>query len=336
MMDEPRATAPYLAISAANKLERLQSRGLIPSLLRLFTQKPDETLLSFDQVIELLRDRQGIARGIQPIPIASIVGSVGRYRDFDRAFLPLGGADAERWKQLDIAFNELRSLPPIDVYKIGDVYFVRDGNHRVSVAKANGLTDIEANVTEVESRVSLTSGVDVDDLIIKVEYAHFLEMTGLDDTRPEQDIALTEPGRYRILLEHIEVHRYYLGLLWEREPSLEEAASGWFDTIYLPIIEALRETEIVKEFPQRTEADLYLWVAYHRERLRERYGVMPPDREVAAALAEQFSGRPVARLARTVARAIRAALEAAGESPEPPEVASADAPLTGDDELQIR
>ncbi len=282
MMDEPRATSPYLAITAANKLERLQSRGLIPSLLRFFTQKPDETLLSFDQVTELLRDRQEIDRGTQLIPIASIVGSVGRYRDFDRAFLPLGGADAERWKQLDIAYNELRSLPPIDVYKIGDVYFVRDGNHRVSVAKANGLTHIEANVSEVESRVTLAPDVDVDDLIIKAEYAHFLEVTGLDDTRPEQDIALTEPGRYRILLEHIEVHRYYLGLQWEREPSLEEAAASWFDTVYLPIIEALRETEIMEEFPQRTEADLYLWVAYHRERLRERYGVMPPDREVAS------------------------------------------------------
>ena len=72
------------------------------------------------------------------IPIASIIGSVGRYRDFDRAFLPLDGADRERWKRLDVAFNELRDLPPIDVYKIGEVYFVRDGNHRVSVAKANG------------------------------------------------------------------------------------------------------------------------------------------------------------------------------------------------------
>ena len=308
MMDEPRATAPYPAISAANKLERLQSRGLIPSLLRLFTQKPDETLLSFDQVIELLRDRQEIDRGTQLIPIPSIVGSVGRYRDFDRAFLPLGGADAERWMQLDIAYNELRNLPPIDVYKIGDVYFVRDGNHRVSVAKANGLTDIEANVSEIASRVSLTPDVDVDDLIIKAEYAHFLEVTGLDDTRPEQDIALTEPGQYRILVEHIEVHCYYLGLQWGREPLLAEAAASWYDAVYLPIIEALRDTEIMNEFPQRTEADLYLWVAYHRERLRERYGVMPPDREVAAALAEQFSGRPVARLAKMVARAIRAAV----------------------------
>jgi hypothetical protein len=204
------------------------------------------------------------------------------------------------------------------------------------VAKANGLTDIEANVNEIEARVSLTPDVDVDDLIIKAEYAHFLEKTGLGDTRPEQDIALTEPGRYRILLEHIEVHRYYLGLQWGREPSLEEAAASWFDSVYLPIIEALRDTEIIREFPQRTEADLYLWVAYHRERLRERYGVMPPDREVAVALAEQFSGRPVARLAKMVARAIHAAFRAAGESPEPPEVAITEVTAAGDDMLQTQ
>jgi len=317
-MDELQGTSLYPASLAADKLDRLQSRGLIPSLLRLFSQKPDETLLSFDQVHELLSGRQGIDRGTQMIPITSIVGSVGRYRDFDRAFLPLSGADSERWKQLDIAVNELRSLPPIDVYKIGEVYFVRDGNHRVSVAKANGMTHIEANVTEIESRVPLTPDVDVDDLIIKTEYAHFLKQTHLDDTRPEQNITLTEPGRYNILLEHIEVHRYYLGLQWGHEPSMEEAATSWYDTVYLPIIQAIREVEVMKEFPQRTEADLYLWVSYHRERLHELYGVMPPDKEVAATLAEQFSDRPIARLTKTVARAIRGAMKAASESPIPP------------------
>ncbi len=317
-MGEERAAAPYSAAIAASKFDRLQSRGLIPSLLRLFSQKPDETLLSFDQVQELLRSRQEIQRGTQTIPISHIVGSVGRYRDFDRAFLPLSGADEERWKRLDVALNQLRNLPPIDVYKIGDVYFVRDGNHRVSVAKANGLTHIEANVTEIEPRVPLTPDVDVDDLIIKAEYAHFLELTKLDETRPDQKIELTEPGRYRILLEHIEVHRYYLGLMWNREPTLEEAAASWYDTVYLPIVQAIEESGVLKEFPKRTAADLYLWVAYHRERLKERYGVMPADRDVAAALAEQFSDRPIARLVKTVVRAISAAVKAAAESPEPP------------------
>lgn len=318
-MDEHRMAPPYPISAAADKFGRLRSRSLIRSLLRIFTQKPDETLLSFDQVQQLLRSRQEIDRGTQIIPIDSIVGSVGRYRDFDRAFLPLDGADQARWERLDVAVNELRNLPPIDVYKIGDVYFVRDGNHRVSVAKANGLTTLEAHVTEIAARVPLTPDVDVDDLIIKTEYANFLEQTHLDETRPDEAIELTEPGRYQILLNHINVHRYYLGLQWQREFSLEEAAASWYDTVYLPVVRAIRETGILKEFPERTEADLYLWIAYHRERLRKRYGVMLPDKAVAEDLAEKFSGRPFARLVKTVERTLTAAMQAASESPEPPD-----------------
>ena len=80
------------------------------------------------EVLEQLA-REFSERGMQIIPIANIVGSVGRYRDFDRAFLPLSGADDQRWRELDVAMNEMRTLLPIDVYKVGDVYFVRDGNH---------------------------------------------------------------------------------------------------------------------------------------------------------------------------------------------------------------
>lgn len=330
-MDEPRGTFPYPSSTAAQKLDRLRSRSLMQSLLRLFTHQPDETLLSFDQVQEILRSRQELDRGTQYIPLANIIGSVGRYRDFDRAFLPLSGANFERWKSLDVAVNELRNLPPIDVYKIGDVYFVRDGNHRVSVAKANGMLGIEANVTEIESLVPLTPETDVDELILKAEYAHFLKETHLDETRPDQQIILTEPGHYRILRDHIEVHRYYLGLQWKREPTLAEAAASWYDTVYLPVVEAIHETGVMKEFPERTEADLYLWVAYHRERLRERYGVMPPDREVAATLAAQFSDRPIARFVKAATRAVRAAVEAATESPEPP-LDDADTAEPGPDE----
>lgn len=252
------------------------------------------------------------------IEISRIIGSVGRYRDFDRTFLPLDGASAERWKRLDVAMNELRNLPPIEVYQIGEAYFVRDGNHRVSVAKANGLDWIEAYVTEVPAVVPLTADTDVDDLIIKVEYAQFLKETRLDETRPDQKIELTEPGRYNILLEHIKVHRYYLGLEWSREPTLAEAATSWYDTVYLPVIQGIKESGSLKGFPHRTEADLYIWVAYHRERLKERYGEMPADREVAAELADKFGGSNLSRFVKLIARAVSAAVDAAGESPEPP------------------
>ena len=319
-MDRPRSTAPYPASLAVSKYRRLASHSLIRYLLHLFHQQAGDTLLSFDQVQQLLRNRTEVDRGTQLIAIDHIVGSVGRYRDFDRAFLPLKGANQNRWQQLDVAINELRDLPPIDVYKIGDVYFVRDGNHRVSVAKANGLTHLEATVTEVEAVVPLAPDVNVNDLILKAEDADFLKATYLDQTRPQADIRLTEPGHYRILLEHIEVHRYYLGLEWRRAVTLEEAAADWYDNVYLPIVEAIRSIGVLREFPRRTEADLYLWVAYYRERLRQRYGVMPPDEEVAQVLKERFSGRPVVRLLKTVRRVIRAARKAAVESPEPPEL----------------
>ncbi len=317
-MDEQRSAAPYPAALAVNKYERLASRSVLQLLLSLFHQDTNDALLSFDQVQQLLRNKTEVDRGTQMIPIDSIVGSVGRYRDFDRAFLPLSGANQERWQRLDVAMNELQSIPPIDVYKIGDVYFVRDGNHRVSVAKANGLTHIEANVVEIETVVPLTPDINLDDLIIKTEYAEFQKATHLDVTRQGEEIRLTEPGRYRILLEHIEVHRYYLGLEWRRPVSLEEAAADWYDNVYLPVVEVIRSTGILDEFPNRTEADLYLWVAYHRERLRHGYGVMPPDEEVVAVLKDRFSGRPLGRLIKTIQRALRAARRAAAESPEPP------------------
>ncbi|HXE73337.1 MAG TPA: hypothetical protein VNO81_11825 [Candidatus Nitrosotenuis sp.] len=315
--DEGRGAAPYPAAAAAQKFEALRRQALVRSLLGLFG-KPREDLLSFDQVHQLVRDRVPIPRGLQNIPIASIVGSVGRYRDFDRAFLPLHPASEERWKRLDIAMNELRSLPPIDVYKVGEVYFVRDGNHRVSVARANGLETIEAWVTEIPVRVPLTPDTDVDDLILKIEYSRFLETTGLDRSRPDHRLEVTEPGRHQILLEHIEVHRYYLGLEQGREVSLEEAAASWYDHVYLPVVEALRETRVMEEFPQRTETDLYLWVAHHRERLREQYGEMPADREVAERLASDYSERPLRGLVKAIVRALRAAARAFTETPGPP------------------
>ena len=332
MMDAPSRTPPYPAALAAEKFDRMHHRPVIGQLLRLFREKPHEKLLSFDQVQELIRNRAEIDRGAQLIEISRIIGSVGRYRDFDRAFLPLSGADAERWKRLDVAMNELRDLPPIDVYKIGDVYFVRDGNHRVSVAKANGLDTIEARVTEVPTSVALTPETDVDDLIIKAEYAQFLRETDLDNTRPDQRIELTEPGRYRILLDHIAVHRYYLGPQWGREPALSEAAASWYDNVYGPVVEAIKDSGVLEAFPRRTEADLYIWVAYHRERLKELYGEMPPDREVAATLAERFSGKPWGRFVKMISRAVNAAVKAAAESPEPPHEAPVPPASNADDE----
>lgn len=260
-------------------------------LLNLLDRGPTE-LLPFEEVRKRLKLRPGLFRGLQRIPLDRIIGSVGRYHDFDRAFLPR--RTDERWRRINDAWQRGESLPPIEVFKVGDVYFVHDGNHRVSVARANGATDIDANVTEFHSPVPLDRGTDLDDLIVKQEQAEFLERTRLPALRPGARIELTVPGGYRQLLEHIAVHRYFL----EQERGLavpwEEAVTHWYDQVYLPIVGAIRHHNLLAQFPNRTESDLYLWISRHQWELHEDYGAYTVDADLAAAdFAAHHAGKPL-------------------------------------------
>lgn len=243
-------------------------RALVQDILAELSGRPD-ALLSFEQVRQSLQ-LNGPTKDVelQEIPLKKIVGSVGRYRDFNRAFLPRGHIDPERWTRIE----KLTALPPIDVFKVGDVYFVRDGNHRVSVARARKQKTIMAHVIEIPVRVPLHPDTSPDDLILKAGYTEFLEETGLDTSCPSQDIQLTRPGGYRSLLQHVEVHQFYLGLRGRHYPSLPEAAADWYQTVYSPIVHRIRDSGILRRFPGRTEADLYLWIAENRARLQMRYG----------------------------------------------------------------
>lgn len=264
-------------------------------------------LVSYDEVAKRIKARQQIEMGTQMVPLDKIVGSVGRYRDFTRTFLPRSGVNPERWARVDAAMHSMEGFPPIEVYKIGDVYFVRDGNHRVSVARANGLTHIEAYVTEIPTDVPLhMEDFERDQWLIKIERAEFLKETQLDVIRPGHSIELTEPGRYQILLRHIQVHQYLRNLDLEREGSdhrltWEEAVASWYDHVYLPMVEAIRSHDLMSSFPKRTEADLYLWIAFHREQLAKCYGLAPlsPDAAVAT-FAEVHSERPWEQAVRTL------------------------------------
>lgn len=238
-------------------------------------------LVSYDAVATRLRARQQIEMGTRMVPLEQIVGSVGRYRDFTRTFLPRAAISPDRWARIDAIMHSLEGYLPIELYKIGQVYFVRDGNHRVSVARANGLTHIEAYVTEIETDVDLTlDDFARDQWIIKIERAEFLKRTNLDELRPDNNVILTEPGRYRILLRHISVHQYFLGLDLEHAGSQDvvewpAAVVSWYDNIYLPVVRSIREHNLLTDFPDRTEADLYLWIAFHREELARRYELAP-------------------------------------------------------------
>jgi nucleotide-binding universal stress UspA family protein len=255
-------------------------------------------LLSYEEVRDKLRITGRKAQELREIPLKAIVGSVGRYADFTRSFLPEHTVDEKRWAGIMVATTSLEGLPPIEVYQIGEVFFVLDGNHRVSVARQLGVTHIEAYVTKFQTKVPLSPDDQPDDLILKAEHTGFLERTHLDRIRPQTDFAVTVPGRYRTLEEQIEVHRYFMGLDLKRDISYEEAVASWHDTVYLPVIQVIREEGILRNFPDRTEADLYLWASKHRAELVEELGWEIDPAVAATDLARE--ARP--RLYRVVTR----------------------------------
>lgn len=294
-------TNQYQDAVARDHYARSLRKAQITDLLGLLTGT-DTNLVNFDEVVGRLGAHQEISRRMENVPLVKIVGSVGRYRDFTREFLPRSNVNSFRWAKLDAALNSLEGVPPVELYKLGDVYFVRDGNHRVSVARANRLGEIEAYVTELYTPIPLTlSDFERDLWIIKIEYAEFMAETHLDLLRPGADVSMTVPGRYEILLHHIEVHRYLRDLELERV-GLEErldwagAVESWYDTVYLPVVEAMNRHRVLEHFPGRTEADLYLWIIKHREALSTRYGLAPLDPETAVTtFVEVHSERPLER-----------------------------------------
>jgi nucleotide-binding universal stress UspA family protein len=229
-------------------------------------------LLSYEEVSKKLGGHELPRRQLEEIPLDAIVGSVGRFMDFTRDFLPRQDSDAGRWASVKVAMTGLAGLPPIEAYRIGDVYFVQDGNHRVSVARELGASHIEGYVREVETRVPITADTQVDDLISKAEYAEFLERTKIDKVRPDADLTITESGRYRVLESQIEAYRQGLTNGNDDTDAMEQAAGLWYDEAYMPVIQLIREREMLRGFPGRTETDMYAWISQHRAEVEEALG----------------------------------------------------------------
>jgi hypothetical protein len=263
---------------ARNDFQRARFKAFIHRVLGALSGQPT-TLLSYDEIKEKLRIGGPIYRGVQTVRVDQIAGSLNRYHEFDRVFLPASDKLADRWQSVNRAFYQEISLPPVVLYKVGEVYFVVDGHHRVSVAREQGQIFIEAEVRECATRVNITPNIKLDDLEILGSKVNFLERTSLDSLRPEANIKVTIPDGFERMLEHIAVHRYFMGLDWKRDISVEEAVAHWYDNVYTPIASVIRETEILKDFPGRTEGDLYLWVLDHQHYLESQEGVplQPPE-----------------------------------------------------------
>ena len=292
--------------SAVADFHRARRQATLQQILARLTGRSVD-LLSYDEVRRKLQARQEGASRLKDIPLDAIVGSVGRYADFTRSFLPRRDSDQDRWARVKVATTDLSGLPPIEVYQIGQVYFVRDGNHRVSVARQLGATHIQAYVTQVHAKVPISPDVQPDDLILKAGYVQFLKRTHLDELRPGADLSVTAPGQDEVLLEHIDVHRYFMGLEQQREIPYEEAVAHFYDTVYLPIAQVIRERGILRDFPGRTETDLYLWISEHRAQLADTLGWDIKPETAADDLATQFSPtlrRIIARVGERIRDAI--------------------------------
>jgi hypothetical protein len=250
--------------------------GILDTLLRT-----SSNLISLDEVRARINIRGQRSLGHQVVALDHIVGSEGRYSDFDRRFLPRSDTLRQRWSSIGSAMLESIELPPVELYKIGDIYFVRDGNHRVSVARQQGQSYLDAYVTELQVDVPLNPNLSVHDLLLKEEYSDFLEWTDLHALRPDERIEFSELGGYLDLVRHINAHRYYLGKEQHRDISRDEAVTSWYDTVYLPIVLVIREHNVLKHFPGRTEADLYRWIMEHRWYMRERSGADPGPQDAA-------------------------------------------------------
>lgn len=263
-----------------------QSAVLRQMLARLRGQSTE--LLDYEAICQQLQPSdQVIDRGVVEIPLQKIVGSVGRYRDFTRDFLPKQRSDESRWAKVKSLITDMSGLPPIDVYQIGDAYFVLDGNHRVSVACKAGAETIAARVTEVQTRVPFLARDNPDEIICKSRYVDFLNRTNLDKAVPQIDLLMTVAGHYQTLLKQIALHHQWMtvegpesspetgpessperdseAISCDDGPSLAMAALAWYNAAYLPVINIVRELGVMRRFPNRTETDIYVLLSERRD-----------------------------------------------------------------------
>lgn len=266
--------------------------GLLPSR--------SADLLSFEDVRNRLRLSQKMYRGVQDIPLDQIRGSVGRYRDFTASFLPRNPRLRERWERVNTVAL-LEGVPPVEVYQVGDAYFVLDGNHRASIARQSEATHIQAHVWEFSTPAGLSGHANLDELLIKEEYSQFLEQTKLDILRPDARIVFTAPGRYREIELQIELYREVLEKIDEEPVTYEDAVTAWYDMIYTPSVQIINQQGVLERFPGRTEADLFIWTWRYSQELSSD-GKHIHLSEVVSNLFSTPRGGVIRRLIRTLTR----------------------------------
>lgn len=249
----------------ADDFLRARRRQALARLATRLRREPDDVnlILPFDEVVAALGWRAERSLGLQTIRLESIVGTVDSRRDFDRKFRPTSNRVRERWERLALLQARGESLPPIDVYRVGDLHFVRDGHHRVSLAIAHGLQTIDAYVIEVETVVSSRGIRTRADLITKDYERLFRSRVPLAPQALEK-IKVTDPWSYAELGEAVEAWGFRYMQSEGKFVDRAEVARRWFTQEYTPVLRMLREADLIGD---RTDAEVYLAVASERYRL---------------------------------------------------------------------
>jgi hypothetical protein len=275
-------------IRALEDFDAARFKAFTRSIRSILTRRA-RRLQSIEPVLEAAGLEGRAFGGVQEIPLDKVVGSAAppsKTGDFDPGFLPVNRRMRDRWTRIYLAMVEGDELPPIDVYKVGDSYYVIDGHHRVSVARTLGRATINARVVEVRTRAPLSSRIDAAALLRAAEYAAFLETTQLHRLRPEARLQCSRLGRYDEILKHILGHGYFLSLEQKRNVPLPEAAASWYDNVYKPVAEAIRKYGVLEKLPGWTEADLYVEITRRWLELSQGGVESGPDPAVQALLNE--------------------------------------------------
>jgi hypothetical protein len=249
----------FPASDAQTDFSRARRRQALSRLAARLRREPDDVdfILPFDEVVAALGARGERRLGLQTIRLDSIVGTVDRSREFDRRFRPTSPRVRRRWERIAQAIRRGEAMPPIDVYRIGDLHFVRDGHHRVSVARSLGLETIDAYVTEVETAVGVGPETRLHDLPLKGHERLFFERVPLPAAARGR-IQLSDEWRYAELAEGVEAWGFRAMQEQQRLMTREEVAEAWFREEYEPVVAMLREADLIG---RGSETEAYMRVA---------------------------------------------------------------------------
>lgn len=264
----PSLPTGFPANDAQDDFSRARRKQAIRRLGRRFERggADIDVILPFDEVVAELGRVSERDLGRQLVELDSIVGTVDRggQGNFDRRFSPTSSRVRVRWERIAEQMRRGGELPPISVFRVGEVHFVRDGHHRVSVARAHGLTHLEAHVVEVSTRVGAGRELTLADLPLKGHERLFRERVPLGPTGRAR-VALSDPWRYGELAESVEAWGFRVMQDRAELVTREENARLWFEEEFVPVVAMLHDAGLVTA--RQTDADAYFSVSSTRYRL---------------------------------------------------------------------